>query len=185
MYRMQEGEGGTAGGEWELRDVAQMISVLVCSLSKGTAAQILFVTVYLSLISYQFPAHNVVSCECPTPTPNSVFHYPCPPAPRKSTLSSPRCPWFNPCLHCSPASCLLPLHCLRNRVQDRPHCSQHLLAWEVAGPRADGSNYAKRSFVPWPLHSMHSCVFGVMCTGWPASRTEVISINLQIKVLNS
>lgn len=62
---------------------------------------------------------------------------------------------------------LLPLHCLYNWAQDRPCCSQHLLAWNSAS-----SNYAERGSVPWLSHSTHSCVFRATCTDWPALRTE-------------
>lgn len=63
-------------------------------------------------------------------------------------------------------------------VQDRPPAPSSCL------PGAElVSDCAGGGFVPWLLHSMHSCVFRVTCAGWPTGRA--ISIKLEIKALNS
>lgn len=110
---------------------------------------------------------------CVYPTPHPQFSAPFP-----LQVNTPCFPWVSPCLHCIPARYLLLQPCLHSWSAGQTCCFQQLLAWSRAGPEAAGRDCAERGFVPWPLHSKHSCVFRVTCTGWPV--WEAISISLEI-----
>lgn len=183
---MQEGEGGQAGRQWRLRNMAHLgfltfvrncsLNIFFICLTKHFSTPFL-----VSSLSIMLDSVCVCVSHATPPIQCSILLAHLPPASQHSSPHAfPGSVLFSTAFQ-SGISC--PSTACTAGVQERPCCLQQLLARSKAGPQAAGSDCAERGFVPWLLLSVHSCVFRVTCTGWPAR--EAVSIHLEIKVLNS
>lgn len=116
-YQMQEGEGGQAGRQWRLRNMAHLgfltfvrncsLNIFFICLAKHFSTPFL-----VSSLSIMLDSVCVCVSHAPPPIQCSILLAHLPPA---SQHSSPPCfPWVSPFLHCIPVRYLLPQHCLHS-----------------------------------------------------------------------